>query len=355
MRDWRKQDQFFQRLFSQDPMDLEHAHHPSDEVLRAYLRGYASRRWRDPESLLSKLTGKHLDEWRHPEISAHVLTCGACRQRTRVLQREEVSQRTVWTAVDEWVTDVRRRWRPVPRPAWTTMAVQFVLIVALAGMLFLQPAPFFPRPARESAASTVTRGQSPPQAAPPGPTLEMASFLPLPVTQAMQTLDQDPNPERRMAAAQSLRSYADVRLVEPLTQVFEREGHPQVRRVIAETLTIIWDLSEDQFTSSARTLERIRERHVQEFGFSVSFGFNLEDQGLQALRIEFQYPYETLCASRPDLTLEQLSEVLSEFEGVLVVDRSISAGGFRLRLPRTLGAMRTLDQLESQLGIVCRK
>ncbi len=364
MRTRSSRDEFFEKLFARDVSELEYVHHPSEEVLRVYLRGYLSREWRDPDSLLSKLQGEAVEEWRHQEVSAHVLTCGRCRQRAHELQTEMSPQGTFWPALQGWLAALPERLAPVPRPALATMAVEFAIIVGLIGVLFFQPAPLFTKSAAlGGVTSTVTdRHALPPTNAPATPqdppTLEAAGFLPLPVTQAMQTLNQDPNPESRLAAVQSLKPYADIRLVEPLSQVLDREQHPQVRQAIVQTITFIWGKSEDQFTSVAQMMQRLRERHRIDFdAFQISIDIDLDQlrQDLNALRTRVQYPYETLCTSRPELTLGQLSGLASEFDGVLVIDRSLATGSFRLRLPLTLGAVRTIDQLESQLGIICRK
>lgn len=365
MRESSSRDEFFQKIFACDLEEIEYVHHPSDEVLQVYLRGYLSREWRDPDSLLSKLKSGDLGAWRHQEVSAHLLTCGSCRQRAHALQGEISHSSAFWTAMSEWMSTLWGRLSPIPRPALATIAVEFAIIVGLVGVLFLQPAPLFTKSAALGGlTSAVAERRSLPQApttSENNPTLEMAGVFPLPVTQAMQTLSQDPNPDSRLAAVRSLKSYTDYRLVEPLSQVFEREQHPEVRQAIAQTLTIIWTNSENQFSTMARTLERIREQHHQEFqeveGFQLNISIDLGGiwQSLRSLRTEARYPYEMLCSSQPELTLGQLTGLASELDGVLVIDRSLSRGDFRLRLPLTLGAVRTIDQLESQLGVVCRK
>ena len=206
-------DEFFQKLFTQDLEEIKHVHHPEEEVLRVYLRGYLSREWRDPDSLLSKLKGGDLSEWRHQEVSAHLLTCESCRQRAHTLQAETSRSGTFWVAVSEWTSTLRQRLNPVPRPALATIAVEFAVIVGLVGVLFLQPAPLFTKSAALGGiTSAVAERRSPSPASTTSennPTLEMAGVFPLPVTQAMQTLSQDPNPDSRVAAVQSLKSYAD--------------------------------------------------------------------------------------------------------------------------------------------------
>jgi len=353
---WSSSDEFFERLFTQDLEEIEYVHHPSDEVLRVYLSGHLSRAWREPEALLSRLEEGAPRGWHHQEVSAHVFTCRSCRERAYVLQAEASPKHSIWARIDEVVQVLRERLAPVPRPALATMAVEFVLIVGLVGLLFLQPTPLFPKPAvpaAGTAASAAMERRSLPQA----PALEMAGF-PLPVAQALQTLTQDPNPESRLAAAQSLESYANLQLVEPLVHVWEKEKTPPVRQALFRVISFSFVRTRDQFSSAAQMYERIREQHAQEFQFSFNLGFDLGGlwQDLSVFRVEAQYPSAlALCVSQPDLSLEQLSNLVSEFGGVLVIDRSLPMGSFRLRLPLTVGAEQTLSRLQSQAGIVCQR
>lgn len=349
MREWSSQEEFFRKLFVADLEEIEYVHHPSDEVLRAYLSGYLSRQWRDPESLLSRMKGGSPGEWRHQEASAHLLTCGPCRERAHVLQAEMSEQHSLWKRLDQWLTLLRERLAPVPRPALATMAVEFVVIVGLVGLLFFQPTPLFTR-------STTLGGAVTTASAIPERSLEMAGVLPLLAAQAMQTLKQDPNPQTRLAAAQSLEPYAGLQLVEPLVQVLDSEQYQPVRQVLVRVISSSFVRTKDQFTTASQMYERIRVRYAQDFQILFQLGFDLEGLGQEvlALHVGVQYPsYEVLCASRSDMTLGQLSSLAAQFGGVLVIDRSLSTGSFRLRLPVTLGAVRTLDQMKSQLGIVC--
>ncbi len=341
MRNWgSSMDSFFGQLFAQDLESIDPVHHPTDEVLRAYLKGQLGKDWHYPEELWQGFSSHELRTWPHREASAHLLICERCRDRVRLLQLEEEGRRTLWTSLRAWLADLQEQLRPIPRPALVTLAVQSFVIVGLMGLLFFQPTPL---------PGTSSQGAGTPK--------NMAGVLPSFASQAIETIKQDPNPKNRLQALQLLQQYQDPRLVEPLTEVLDKEPHPQVRQAIAQTLFSILITTESQYFTLRQTIQRTREKHSQEFGFFFQVGIGDLRQflrGLSELQTEMPYPVEIFCQGRPDLQLGQLIQLASELDGVLVIDRFVSTGSFRLRLPPTLGGVQTIQQLESRLGIVCR-
>lgn len=335
-------DEFFEELFGHELKALDYAHHPDDEVLKAYLRGRLKRAWRPPESLMAQL-----GEWHHREVSAHLLTCPSCRRRIEVLAGERSSRRA---RLAEVRTLFQERIAAVPRAALATIAVQSLVILGLFGLLLLQPGyPLSKRAPEEIAEAPVA-----PQEA-EGPVA--AESLPQPALEAIETLNSSPDPQVRLAAAQQLQQWARPQLAEPLTQVYERESHPKVKEALAQALSSIWAHTEGQTLTVAQTLKRIRDKSRQDFDFLRSrFGLDIEKvlDELNELHSGLWYPRIFYCFAQGDLTLNQLSELASRINSRLLIDRSFSPGSFQLRLPPGGEATLIIDQLRSQLGISCQ-
>jgi len=332
----------FEELFSRDVEMPHHAHHPPKEVLRCYLSGRLSRSWRGPERLLSDPQG----EWRHQEVSAHLISCRRCREEFHTLKASKFKlwRQHIWSAGRA----LRGRLAQVPRPALATIAVQSLIIAALTALLFVQPAPLFPQPEEVPPAAAVA-GAS--EEAAPAEVGEAA--LPEPLAQAIQTLTEDPNPQVRLSAAKRLRQWSDPRLVELLTQVYERERHPEVRDVLAQTLSSIWTHTEGQYINVARSLRRLLEREHQgplSLRMDIDLGRILSE--LDELRLELKFPRTLICTGRPDLTLEELSMLASQLDGRILIDHSLGRGSFRIRL---MGQEHMPSALISKLKLSCQE
>jgi len=338
-------DEFFEELFGYELEALEYAHHPDDEVLSAYLRGRLRKAWQPPESPMARS-----GEWRHREVSVHLLTCPSCRRRMEALKeaRERLSR---WAWAAKVRTLFQERVAAVPRAALATIAVESLIILGLFGLLLLQAGvPLLKRaPADITTAPTASQESEEPVA---------AESLPQPALQAIETLNSSPDPQVRLAAAEQLQQWASPQLVEPLTQVYERESHPKVKEALAQTLSSIWAHTEGQTLTVARALQRFREKSRQDFDFLRSrFGLDIEKvlDELNELHSGLWYPRTFHCFAQGDLTLNQLSELTSQINGRLLIDRSFSPGSFQLRLPPSSEMTRIIDRLRSQLGISCQR
>lgn len=80
-REERELKKFFKELVN--PLQpIEYLSHPADEILRAYLAGGLSNRWRfDEPQISAQLTQGKLNDWQRAEVSAHVMTCLPCSQK----------------------------------------------------------------------------------------------------------------------------------------------------------------------------------------------------------------------------------------------------------------------------------
>lgn len=83
---------FFAELFVRPP-ELDYAYHPSDQVLRAYLRGELPDGWRFGEDFLARLRQADLNgDWGLSEVSLHLLTCNRCCERIARFRAEELAE-----------------------------------------------------------------------------------------------------------------------------------------------------------------------------------------------------------------------------------------------------------------------
>jgi HEAT repeat protein len=191
---------------------------------------------------------------------------------------------------------------------------------------------------------------------------ESSEALPQPALQAIQTLTVSSDPQTRLAAIQQLQRYADPRLVEPLTQVYERERHPEVRRAVARTIAQIVKRTESHYAQVLRALERLRplqEPWAQDPALEVLKDINQtlrqfwED--LQDFSIQMNYPHVLRCSAPPDLTLAQLKDLVRQLGGTVVFDRaSLEPYSFQIRVPTVNPPTSTaLEALLRQLSIRC--
>ena len=401
-------EEFFSQLFSQDLSSAVEVagrfgleDHPPEEVLRAYAAGRLAPDWPDPEELQQ-------GAWGYRKVSVHVLRCGRCRAQLRALLAAPVEARarvpassTEWGAF-RWL----RRWlqeaaQPVPRPALATIAVQSLVIVGLVGLLLWQPEPLFhpspgvdtlnlrPLPSVDSDTDTGSASSSssssnsdsgfslqPTAPAPEAPALgetpegtseEPLADLPLPeeasyppeVRRAIETVQTVPDPNARLSALKLLQRYPDPLLVEHLSQLYEREEHPQVREEMARTIALIISRTDRGLSQVVRILPKLRqhtpqipwlrqiERDLAELQKRLSESFQIT--------VEIRYPQTLRCTARADLTLGQLMMIVSDLDGTIVLDRSLTTRRFRMQLPLSATErVEALQRLEG-LGIVCEE
>ena len=349
----RVADEFFERLFAQDVPEVGLAAHPPDEALRAYLRGRLQRSWPEPDEVSGQ---ERLTEWTQQVVSMHVLACPRCQEQLRSLQTARHT--ALWGALSRRGEHVFRWLRRMPRPALATMTVQSLVIVALAGLLFLQPAPLRSTDlavGSEPLAIAPSEEQALTPTIPPAPEGEEA--LPPLAVQAIETLTRSPDPQTRLAALQRLQQYPDPSLVEPLTQVYEYESHPEVRQAVARTITQIVSRTETKYTRMWRAIQRIRRTGDEPFAAFEQISQQLERlmSDVYELQEQQRYPRALYCSGPQELTLGQLGQILLQVEGQLVFDRSFPAKGFQVRVPYREGIEQTLERLKSQFRLVCRK
>ena len=382
----RKIDEFFRTLFARElsEQDVSYAEHPPEEALRAYVRGRWRRHqaWATPEGTLARLQGEGAHEptsevWSSQEVSLHVLTCRRCRERVLTLRARQPLWATL-TAPLSWLwRALTAELQETPRPARAAIALQSLVIVGLALLLLWQPkaqpqlAPLG-GPPPEGELSTHSTALAPTAAGEAGeraPTAPLTqekeglAELPPPALQAIQTLTASPDPQARLAAIQQLQHYADPRLVEPLTQVYERERHPEVRQAVARTIAQIVKRTESHYAQALRALERLRPLQGlqgQDPALEVLRDINQtlrqfwED--LQNLSMRMNYPHVLHCSAPPDLTLAQLKDLVRQFEGTVVLEGSaIEPYSFQVRVPAVdAQTSAALEALFRQLSIRCR-
>ena len=398
-------DEFFSRIFSQDLASagegagrFGRGGHPPEAALRAYAAGRLVPDWPDPEELQE-------GAWGYRKVSVHVLRCGRCRVQLRALRAAPMpaqarasassSERGAFRGLRRWLEEAAQ---PVPRPALATIAVQSLVIVGLVGLLLWQPEPLFrpgpgadtlsmkPLPSVDSdsdvdtASNSNSNSASNPNAGfgaeptapavgevPEGASEEPLADLPLPeeasyppeVQRAIETVRTVPDPNARLSALKLLQRYPDPLLVEHLSWLYEREEHPQVREEMARTIAFIIARTDRGLSQVVRILPKLRQ-HTPQIPWLRQIEEDLADlqkrlsESFQ-ITVEIRYPQTLRCTARADLTLGQLLMIVSDLDGTIVLDRSLTTRRFRMQLPlSTTERAEALQRLEG-LGIVCEE
>ncbi|MDW8031540.1 MAG: hypothetical protein RMJ29_06985 [Candidatus Bipolaricaulota bacterium] len=112
---------------------IPYSSHPSNAVLRDYIRG---RLGRAGSFELAGLQAGSLAHWHRAEVTAHLLTCQRCAHLVAELRQELAPQKTI-------IRRLLPRIEPVPAFARAVIFAQFVLILGLIGVIYFKPAPFF--------------------------------------------------------------------------------------------------------------------------------------------------------------------------------------------------------------------
>lgn len=382
-------DEFFSRLFSQDLASAGEGAgrfgregHPPEEVLRAYAAGRLVPDWPDPEQLQE-------GAWGYRKVSVHVLRCERCRAqlRTPLTAQARVpasgSERSAFRWLRRWLQETAQ---PVPRPALATIAIQSLIIVGLVGLLLWQPEPLFratpgidtlstkslssvdsgPRNTPSSGVEPTSPAASMVGETSEGTSEEPLADLPLPeeasyppeVQRAIQTVQTVPDPNARLSALKLLQRYPDPLLVEHLSRLYEREEHPQVREEMARTIAFIISRTDRGLSGAVQILQKLR-RHTPKLPWLQQIEKDLaEMQKLLSesfqITVEIRYPQTLRCTARTDLTLGQLMMIVSDLNGTIVLDRSLTTQRFRMQLPLSAERTEALQRLEG-LGIVCEE
>lgn len=347
-------DAIFEQLFAREVPSIDYAHHPPDELWQEFLQGRLRRSWPSPDEVMARLESgepegrprsEELDRreaWDHHEAMAHLLTCHRCRDRVSALRVDALGGRTIGAELVKAGHAVRRLMHPVPRPAVATIAVQFALILGLAGLLLFRVVPSGSPPATPVAAVE-----------------DQGGTIPQPAEQAIHRLSEDPDPQSRLAAAEQLRKWSDPSLVEPLVGAYRRERHPEVRQAIERTLVSIWTGAEERYRSAAQAFREVGGSRDPASGVLERLNREMAQlfQEFNGPALDASEPVRLRCRGQPELTLDQLHRLRAEVGGRVVLEGSSPAGTFQLTLPAQ-GSVEiggALRRLESELGISCRR
>lgn len=128
----------FRELFRAEQTFLEYEGHPSDKVLRYYLKERLPKSIRPPSEVLEGLLKGRPAEWGEFEVFAHVRTCKRCTARLEWLQLplwRRWFQRPISKGAVEYTAREPTGWRP----AWVfATAALVVLALGSIGALYLQ-------------------------------------------------------------------------------------------------------------------------------------------------------------------------------------------------------------------------
>ncbi len=178
------------------------------------------------------------------------------------------------------------------------------------------------------------------------------------VQRAIETLETVADPNVRLRSLRLIQRYPDPLLVEPLSRIYERESHPQVREEIARTIFLFISRTDRGLSSAVRMLRWGRE-HTPELPWFQQLERELaEMQRLLSERLQVRievYSQPMLrCAAPQDLTLGKLLRIVSDLDGTVVLDRSLADQRFRVQLPSVGERARALRHLKG-LGIACEE
>ncbi len=366
----------FTTLFGSDPGEIETASHPPRGALQAYRANRAGSGRMDPEAWLARIRGEtEASSWTRQAMTAHLMTCQACRERYRQLaSAPEPTTSSIVRRARAWTASVREAFRPVPRPATVAIAAQSLVIVGLAAALLAGPLELRPMdqatteaPEAASAASS-TSGEAADGSAPGAPSerpgtasgqAETAtSATPEPIADRIQTLSNSEDPEARLVAARELQDRSDPSLVPELTRLYREESHQEVKQALSRAIDAVMSNVATQYDSA---LQAIREfdgsagRQASEFMGEVErrLGQLFREAGPSPSDGAANYEGSLVCSASDDVTLSQMRRLSSELGGMMVVDDSLPSDSFRMRLPLSAGLNETLRGLEAEMGLRC--
>ncbi|MFB6287012.1 MAG: hypothetical protein ABEK03_10615 [Candidatus Bipolaricaulia bacterium] len=369
--------EFFTTLFGDEPGEIEAASHPPHDVLQAYRADRAGSGRLDPEAWLARVKGESEETpWSRQALTAHLMTCHACRERYRQLaSAPEPTTTSLVRRVRETTAAVREAFRPMPRPATVAIAAQSLVIVGLAAALLAGPLGLNPADnASPGVAKTSSTAPSPPQGetgtsagdAPPEPTPSERGQVAATeshdqgsVDHYMRVLSNSDDPEARLAAARKLQDRPDPSLVPELTRLYRKESHREVKQELNRAIEAVMSNMATQYDSAIQAIREFEgtagrqaselmdevERRLGQF-FSEA-GPSSSTQGTSA------YDGSLICTASTGLSLAQMRRLSSELGGIMVVDDSLPSDSFRMRLPLSAGLNETLRGLEDEMDLRC--
>lgn len=365
----------FAALFGDGPGEIDPAGHPPEERLSAYRARQVGPGQLDPETWWAHTEGRaDATDWSRQAITAHLMVCSACRERYHALPAAPPESPSLWERLADWSQSVREAFSPTPRPAMIAMAAQSTVIVGLVAALltgFLAPGPSSGGPASElaPATSSATPEVEAQSASPAEPSERAAGgespsaladrAQPTSVAQQIQILANSDDPQTRLVAARELQSWSDPSLVPQLTQIYQRESHPQVRQALNRTINAIMSNMATQYDSAVKAIQEFQGRAELPSQDLMSdaqrlFGQLFGEEATSASSgASTNYSGALTCAASAGLTLSQLRRLSSELGGMMVVDHSLPADSFRMRLPFSAGLAESLRRLEDEMGLRC--
>jgi len=369
--------EFFTTLFGDDPGEIEAASHPPRDVLRAYRADRAGSGRLDPEAWLAHVKGESEDtSWSRQALTAHLMTCHACRERYR--QLASAPQPTTTSPV-RWVREmaaaVRAAFRPMPRPATVTIAAQSLVIVGLAAALLAGPlglnqadeaspveaqtsstAPTAPQGEADDSAAGAPAEPSPSES---GQVAATDSREQGALDDHMRVLSNSDDPDARLVAARELQDRSDPSLVPELTRLYREESHEEVKQELNRAIDAVMSNMATQYDSALQAIREIEgsagrqaselmgevERRLGQF-FSEA-GPSSPTQGAST------YDGSLVCTASTGLSLAQMRRLSSDLGGIMVVDDALPSESFRMRLPLSAGLNETLRGLEDEMDLRC--
>lgn len=368
-------DDVFATLFGTDPGEIDAAGHPPEEALRAYRARRATTGRLDPAAWLAAhneaQTEADASPWSRQAITAHLMTCRACRARYDQL-KSAPSSVSLRERLDAWRQAVRGAFAPTPRPAAVAIATQSVVIVGLAAALLAgsfgpgQPTAGSDSPETASAQSPVDSQRADPAEPSGGAESDdeergttAHSSLPDPTAQRIQVLSSSSDPDARVNAARELQNRSDPSLVRELTRIYQQESHPEVQEALNRTINAVMSNLATQYDSALQA--------VREFQGQSSLGSSelmdearrqlnqlLGDGGMAASSgPASENSGGLVCNASERLTLAQLRRLSEELGGMTVVNPSLPSESFEIRVPFTADLAENLSQLEDEMGLRC--
>lgn len=362
----------FTTLFGDELSDVDAAGHPSDEILRSYRAHRAGSGRLDPETWLAQAEGQSdAGNWSRQAISAHLMTCRACREHYYQLKAAP-SSISLGERLGEWRRSLSELFAPTPRPAMVAIATQSVVIVGLAAVLLtgvLGANPSRPSADVAETAAAPSRPQFEAERVSPSAPMDRAesadraaaadTALPDPIEQRIQVLSNSGDPEARLVAARELQNWSDPSLVPELTRIYQQESHPQVQEALNRTINAIMSNMASQYDSAMRAIREFEGSsglHASELmdqvGRQLSQFFS-ESGSIPAGGTSSDYSGALTCTASEALTLSQLRRISQDLGGMMVVDSSSPENGFRMRLPFSAGMAEGLRQLEDEMDLRC--
>jgi hypothetical protein len=370
-----KPNEFFKEIFGSTIKQIEYPFHPTDEILRDYFFGKLQAQQTFSTERLDQFRRGKLDVWSRTEVSAHVMTCRRCSMFINdLIVQSSTKPKRSWQRVLSSLLSIeplRRSIRPVPGFARVIMVTQFMLILALAGAMYLRLQ--ISEPSLATVESTAPKDTKMPQV--------QQDKMPLPNTVltkdtakgAMQSPDslattEEPaakqeesdgvamsatpstsaslkssaadstqpaiaeltlslnsaDPNKQIYAAQQLGVLRNPSSVPPLVEAFSATSNPQFQRVIITALREIWEETQNEYLQTAESLIAFKKTaenkpsdpdlHKGLFSdFSLRISFGQDETG---------YPLHFKVRFHQDVTLREINALSRQVRGLFILDEN---------------------------------